>query len=224
MEIIWFRSRFLCSWERQRLKGDVFGKHFERSVLQSAEWPCSPEKKEYPNQYCHSYSRENNKQAVLNFPHSGPKEIKVLKRTSVNLRIVSIRLPFYRCWRKTKTKKNRNTYFQWYPNCTPSVYPAEKTLSRKRRWRRLSRRVQLLQLSHKWVRHSHTWTCKRECANVRPRGSASGTLWSCKSVSPVRDSPRYLAPSAPPTGWPWLRFPAALGALRRRGSRIYHAL
>lgn len=67
-----------------RPKDGILGKHF-LSALSSRirNWYSLPKTKEYHNQYCHSYSRNNDKVGVLNFPHFESREmILFLKKKS----------------------------------------------------------------------------------------------------------------------------------------------
>lgn len=74
-----FDGRFLSASPVNRVKAEgwcILGEHF-LSALSSRvrDWYSLPKTEEYHDRYCHSYSRDNDKVGVLNFPHFGPREM-----------------------------------------------------------------------------------------------------------------------------------------------------
>lgn len=81
-KVEWFES-FDCSpVERVKAEGwYILGEHFLSALSSRVRGQYSlPKTEEYHDRYCHSYSRNNDKVGVLNFPHFGPRQLILLEK------------------------------------------------------------------------------------------------------------------------------------------------
>ena len=79
-------DHYLTSSRQSEVRGEgwrcILGKHFLSALSSRARGRCSlPKTQEYHDRYCHSYSRDNDRVGVLNFPHFGPREKILLKKS-----------------------------------------------------------------------------------------------------------------------------------------------